>query len=133
MEWLLLIILGIIGFGISLYLFSKKVAHKAPVCHLGEDCGAVVYSDYGKTFGIENSIGGMLYYLLIIIVGILIFFIPQFFTIPLVYWAKLVISGGAVLFSLYLTWLQYAVIKQWCEYCIASAIVTLLIFLVILI
>ena len=38
-------------------------------CVIGENCDAVVKSTYVKTFGIENTIPGMLYYALIFVYG----------------------------------------------------------------
>ena len=132
MQHWYLIILGLIGFSISLYIFSRKTDEKKLVCNLGEDCNKVIYSEYGKMFGIENTIFGMLYHTFIILSGLLMFFLPGLFSLQWVYLGEVIISGGALLFSVYLTWVQFAVLKEWCEYCIASAIVALLIFLVIL-
>ena len=132
MNHILLLILGLIGLSISTYVIKKKSSKQPLVCHIGKNCEKVIYGKYGKTFGIENTIGGLFYYGLITLTGILMFFIPKLFEIPLIYQAEIIISGIAVLFSIYLTYIQGAVLKQWCDYCITSAIVSLLIFLVIL-
>ncbi len=55
-----LIVLAIIGFSVSFYLYYTKTYNKKIYCISKNDCDAVVKSKYGKTFGIENTLLGML-------------------------------------------------------------------------
>jgi len=70
MNPVFLITLSIIGFAVSFYIYYSKKYDKPMYCVIGQDCDAVVKSKYGKTFGIENTIPGMLYYATIMIYGL---------------------------------------------------------------
>ena len=72
MNPIYLVILSLIGFAVSFYIYYTKKYDKKLHCILGEDCDAVVKSKYGKTFGMENTLPGMLYYALIFAYGIYI-------------------------------------------------------------
>ena len=132
MNPIYLIVLSLIGFAVSFYIYYSKKYDKQMYCVLGEDCDAVVKSKYGKTFGIENTIPGMLYYVLIFVYGILLFLNRNVFKGDIVYYSIVSASIGSVLFSIYLTGVQAFILKKWCEYCIVSSIASLLILLVII-
>ena len=132
MEHIWLLILAAIGFSISGYIWYTKSRKLKMVCLRGEDCDRVVSSEYGKLLGIDITIPGMLYYGLVFTASLLEVFIPGFFALTLVVWGKLIISGGAALFSVYLTFVQFAILKEWCEYCLTSAALSIAIFIVVL-
>jgi len=127
-----LIILSIIGFAVSFYIYYTKANNKQMYCIIGEDCDAVVKSKYGKTFGIENTIPGMAYFILILIYGIGIAVNGNLFKGNLIYYLIVSASIGSVLFSIYLAGVQAFVLKKWCIYCIVSSTASLLILLTIL-
>lgn len=126
-----LIILSLIGIVVSFYLYYSKTYNKKIHCFLGHECDAVVKSKYGKTFGMENTIFGILYYALILAYGIAIFLNQNIFKENIIYYSVVIASIGSVLFSIYLTGVQAFVLKKWCDYCIVSSIVSVLILLVI--
>lgn len=125
----LLFTLAAIGVAETAYLIKQRRAKKAPVCPMGkeESCQIVLESKYNKIFGIHNDILGLAFYLVVS-------FITAFLVIgtpPLRFWdlvAKIMISGGA-LFSFYLTYLQWRVLKTWCFWCLMSTATTLLMFI----
>ena len=125
MKGIILMILSIIGFAVSYYIFYSKKYDKHLYCPIGQDCDAVVKSKYGKTFGIENTIPGMLYYVVIFAYGILLNR-NVFIALP-VYYFIVGISVASVLFSLYLVYVQKFILKQWCIYCIVSTIASIMI------
>ena len=127
-----LIILSIIGFAVSFYIYYSKKYNKKLHCIIGDDCDAVVKSKYGKTFGIENTIPGMLYYVLIFIYGIAMLLNRNLFKWDLIYYSLVIASIGSVLFSAYLTAVQAFILRKWCEYCIVSSISSLLILLILI-
>ncbi|MEK6984203.1 MAG: vitamin K epoxide reductase family protein [Nanoarchaeota archaeon] len=131
MDPVYLIILSLIGFAVSFYIYRSKKYDKNMYCLIGEDCDSVVKSKYGKTFGMENSIPGMLYYLLIFFYGIIILLNRNLFKDNIIYYSVVSASIGSVSFSMYLTAVQAFVLKKWCEYCIVSSIASLLILLII--
>ena len=127
-----LILLSSVGFVISAYLLYAKTYDKKLVCLPGHDCDAVVKSKYGKTFGMENTIFGILYYLLIFVYGVGLYLNRNLFKEIIVYYVLVGASVISVLFSIYLTAVQAFVLKKWCDYCIVSSIVSLLILLVLI-
>ncbi len=132
MNPLYLTILALIGFAVSFYIYYSKKNNKKLYCIIGEDCDAVVKSKYGKTFGIENTVPGMLYFILVFIYGIALFLNRNIFKEAFIYYFIVIASISSVLFSLYLTGVQALVLKKWCEYCIVSSIASLLILIVLI-
>ena len=132
MKEIYLIILSIIGFGASFYIYYSKRHGKALYCPIGSDCDAVVKSKYGKTFGIENTIPGMLYYLLIFSYGISAVLNQNIFKYNMVYYFLVGASVCSALFAAYLTAVQAFVLKKWCDYCITSSIASILILIILL-
>jgi uncharacterized membrane protein len=123
----LIVILSVIGFLIAFHIYHKKhEAHKM-VCVVGKKCDVVLASKYKKTFGLGNEVLGMIYYFVIFVMGLWFIFGEDNvagFSLE----ALLIILGViGVLFSVYLTYLQFFVLKSICDYCIGSAIVTFLI------
>lgn len=126
-------ILSIIGFAVSFYIYHTKKHERKMYCIIGKNCDEVVKSKYGKTFGVENTVPGMLYYFVIFAYGILIFSNGNLFKDNIVYY--FIVSAGiaSVLFSAYLIVVQAFVLKKWCEYCITSSICSVLILIMLLI
>src|SRR3989338_6581807 len=103
MNPIYLIILSLIGFAVSFYIFYSKRYDKPMHCVIGQDCDAVVKSKYGKTFGVENTIPCMIYYILIFIYGIALLLNRNLFKEGIIYYSLVIASIGSVLFSIYLT------------------------------
>ena len=124
MNPLYFVFLSLIGFAASFYIYNSKRNAQQVFCPIGHDCDAVIKSRYGKTFGIENTIGGMLYYLLVFSYGLSSFLNRNIFKENLLYYFVVIASACAVLFSVYLTAVQAFVLKKWCDYCITSSIIS---------
>lgn len=133
MKEIYLIFLSIIGFAASFYIYYSKKYNKHMYCVVGKECDAVVYSKYGKTFGVENTIPGMLYYLLIFVYGAAMLANRNIFKGNLIYYSIVGASIASALFSVYLAGVQAFALKKWCEYCIVSTIASLLILIVLII
>jgi len=121
-----IIVLSILGVIDSLYLLYIKISHATVVCSGG--CDIVNASKYSEIFGIPIAIFGVLGYLVIILFVIFdnnIEFIKENSTI-VIFGLSLI----GVLYSAYLTYLELAVIHAICEYCVISAIVMTLIFII---
>lgn len=129
-SYALLFTLSAIGISETVYLIKKRKAQKIPVCFLGEDCQKVLESKYNKILGIHNDILGLLFY-------ITVSFITAFLVIeigPQEIWnilIKIIIFIGAVM-SLYFIYLQWRIIKAWCFRCLASAINTFLMAIIVI-
>lgn len=118
---------GLSGLLISLHLYQeKKEEIERHVCPVGEDCARVITSSYSRFMGISVEVLGALYYVLILAgysILALAVHVPS--------WAiylLLVASGMAVLFSVYLIYLQGVTLRMWCVWCVSSAILSGLIF-----
>ena len=128
-----LIILAVIGFAVSFYLYYAKTYNKKIYCILKHDCDAVVKSKYGRTFGVENTLFGMLYYLMIIAYGITLILDGNLFKGIYVYYFIVGSSAASVIYSIYLTGVQAFVLKKWCDYCIISSVASILILITLVV
>jgi len=124
---LLAIFAAFTGFSIAFYIRTKKRNNEHLVCHIGSDCSAVVHSDFSKFLGIPVELLGMFYYAVTAIGhGMLIAF-PGF----LPAWSALFLLSLSLvgfLFSAYLIFIQAFTLRQWCTWCIFSALLCTLIF-----
>lgn len=119
-----IVLLGITGLAISTYLhFKKKTAVEGMACPMDGSCEDVITSKYSKFLGFDVEIFGILYYLTIIVAYILFlvtgYAVPSWFTLGV-----LLVTIGAVIFSVYLTYLQGVQLQMWCTWCVGSAIVS---------
>lgn len=128
--YFILLLLSVVGACLAVYLIRKRAMAKAPVCPLKGDCKAVLSSKYSKTFFISNDVLGLLFYMIISVLSVaaifnfkpneLWLFLIQFFVTP------------AAIFSAYLIYLQWRVIKSWCFWCLISAVIVWLMEIIIL-
>jgi uncharacterized membrane protein len=120
---IIILLLSISGFFVSWHIWNSKKKKDHLTCIIGEtnSCDIVVKSKYNSFLGIPNEINGMLYYGLVTIASILLFTsLPVIEFIPLGY-ILLIAGAGSAVFSLYLIVVQSYVLKQWCEWCLVSA------------
>jgi len=122
---------ALIGLGISLYIFTRVESKKVLVCPIGTECNDVVQSKYAKTFGISNSILGVFYYAITAFSYMAFSLRPELTALP--YWQSALVGATvlALIFSIYLIFIQGAVLKKWCFWCVSSAICTLAIFILL--
>ncbi|MBI2043265.1 vitamin K epoxide reductase family protein [Candidatus Pacearchaeota archaeon] len=135
LKEVLLIFLSLCGFGISFHIWRKiHIQKKKLKCIIGDGgCNAVVKSKYGHLFGIDNTILGMLYYLFIFAVGLIYFIFPQITFLNYFILGEKITTGFAAGMSVLLTFIQFGILKQYCEYCTFANITNVLIFLVVMI
>ncbi|HQV64865.1 MAG TPA: vitamin K epoxide reductase family protein [Candidatus Paceibacterota bacterium] len=120
-SYIVTIIIALIGFMIASMIRHKKKVGQPLVCPIGSDCESVVYSTYSKFLGIDITNLGVAYYgFIAALYGIFIVFagsLPDY-----LYVIGFLLSVGAVVFSMYLVIVQTLVIRQWCFWCILSAL-----------
>lgn len=121
-----LIIISAIGFCISIYAYivEKKIKvtpEYKPYCDLSDriSCSKPLKSKYSNLFFISNSIAGMIYYLIIIVLNLLNL-------------QKLLLltSTAGFLVSIGLGYLLYFKIKSFCFVCTSIYFVNFLIFII---
>jgi len=125
----LILILSCVGVGISLYLYLMRIeAVSSAVCQVDAvfDCMTVDKSPYAVTFGIPNSILGMVGYGLMALGALWKIFDKK--EDRGIDWFLLLVTLGGLGFSLYLTSIEAFVLHAWCIFCVASQVVMLAIF-----
>ncbi|MFH1170310.1 MAG: vitamin K epoxide reductase family protein [Candidatus Vogelbacteria bacterium] len=125
---LLIIFVAFGGFLVAFYIRHKKRNNEVLVCPLESNCEAVVHSRYSKLASIPLELIGMVYYALVA-VGHALFLIFPFFNQGEAVFMVMLMTVIAILFSLYLTFIQAAKLKEWCTWCLVSALFCAIIFL----
>jgi len=121
------IILAVIGFFDSLYLTWAKLTHSEVICGGSAECQTVSNSSYAEIAGVPISLLGMGSY--IVILALL------FLETRAGFWqeySKMILFGitlAGVLYSAYLTFIEVAVLYAICPYCVVSAVVMSLLFI----
>lgn len=120
-------LLALLGITDSVYLAYEHIIHAIPPCSSGllVDCGQVLTSKYAIFLGIPLGIWGVTYYALVFAATVVSFFMLRRYS----RWITLIATTGGFLFSLYLVFLQVFVIHAICLYCLGSALITTLLFL----
>jgi uncharacterized membrane protein len=101
---ILILIFSLIGLSFSLFLYLNRP--DSSFCNFG-GCSYVLNSKFSKTFGIDNSILGVFYFL---IVGILNYLNKEKFL--------KILSGIGAIFALYLIFVMLFILKEICYYCL---------------
>ncbi|MFA7192186.1 MAG: vitamin K epoxide reductase family protein [Candidatus Paceibacterota bacterium] len=124
---IIFVILGISGFLVAFYIYRKKSEKKKLICPARTDCELVTNSDYSVVGPFRVEVLGLVYYLFITSAYLFV----NFYLVwtPFINELFIVISGMSVLFSVYLLFIQSFLIKQWCVWCISSALISILMFL----
>lgn len=125
---LLAIAFAIFGISIASHIFIKKTKKKPLVCPMRANCDSVIHSGYSKTMGIRNEIVGIIYYLGVILAHGVFLLFPIAYDSQ-IYFSIYSISLGAFLFSIYLIGVQAFILKEWCTWCVFSAIASTVIFI----
>jgi uncharacterized membrane protein len=121
-------LLSLVGLLISGYLTMYKLGYLGVIqCTIG-GCEKVQSSRYSYFLGQPVSLWGMGAYVALLVVAVL-GVQPRFARERWVALALFGISAVGVAFSGYLTYLEAFVIHAWCQWCVISAILITLIFL----
>ena len=121
------IVLAILGTADAVYLFIYKLTGNNHMCLGNGGCHDVNFSPYSSIYGIPVAVFGILAYLLIL--GILVLEARVKIAKENGPLAIFGVSLGGVAFTVYLTYLEIYVIHAICPFCVASAIVIALIFI----
>jgi len=124
---IILVILLLLGASDAVYLIYKNRPGQALVCPLNTSCHAVLKSKWNKFLGVRNEIWGILYYLGIFC--LILLYLYNFIGANIL----LITVSFGVFYSAVLTYVQIFKIKEYCPFCLFSAIINVLIFLTTLI
>ncbi|MEI7556366.1 vitamin K epoxide reductase family protein [Candidatus Chlorohelix sp.] len=131
---LLIIILCLAGVGVAGYLSYTRLFAQAIICVEGGGCETVNNSQYALLLGIPVSFLGLATY--IVLTGLVItrWLIARQNNIPLTYkldWTLFVLSLGSLVFSSYLMAMSLFVIKATCIWCLSSAAIITVLFILL--
>ena len=115
------VILAIVGLLDSLYLYWVKISNAYALCGPIGDCESVNSSPYAEIAGIPIALLGAVAYL--VILGFLLVERRGTFWVE---YAPMIVFGVSlvgVLYSAYLTYVEVAILRAICPYCLLSAIV----------
>ncbi len=111
-----------LGIGIATYITIVESGGGAPACLAGGGgCETVAASSYSHIAGINVAIFGIIGY-----VGI---FLTAFFVNDLARFGGFAMALGGFGFSVYLTYLEIYEIEAICQWCVGSAVVMTILFL----
>ena len=132
-KWLyrMMIVLAVIGLLVATYMTIYKWTNNNAMCLGSGDCGTVNASKYSEVNGIPVALVGFLGYASIL--GVLVLekrkvFMAEFFEEN----ATLLTFGLALtgfLFTLWLIYVEVALIKALCPFCLTSQVVMTIIFI----
>ena len=123
-----LALLSLAGLFISIYLYLFKIGKIGTLACGTGGCELVQLSPQSRFLGVEVALIGVLGYATLLGLALLALQ-PRFAGRSWPARLLAVLSGGAVLFSAYLTALELFVIHAICRYCVASAVLIVVIFL----
>ena len=125
------IITAIVGIVVSIYLTWSKITHRPVICGGYGGCETVNSSSYATIGNIPIALLGVGAYATILVL-LLLENRSSFWR----EYSTMVVFGLALvgfLYSLFLTWVEIAVINAICPYCVVSAIAITLIFILAII
>jgi uncharacterized membrane protein len=111
-----------LGIGVATYITIADSGGGAPTCLAGGGgCETVANSSYSHIAGVNVAVFG--------IVGYVALFLTAFFVNDLARFGGFAVSLGGFGFSIYLTYLELFKIEAICQWCVASAVLMTILFL----
>jgi uncharacterized membrane protein len=133
---MLLVLLSLVGVFVAGYLTLHRFGFIGTLqCSLVGGCETVQASAYAffpprtmVPWGISVALMGLIGYLALLVTG-LAGLQPDHVRSRRIGWILVVLSGGGLAFSLWLTYVEARILEAWCQWCVVSAILIGLIFL----
>jgi uncharacterized membrane protein len=116
---ILLVCLNFIGFGIATYLTVSHWGGEPIACAGVGDCNFVNSSRYASVAGVPISLLGAVLYLVMAALALLWVVLGDD-RLPVLYWGTALAGTG---YALYLTYVEVAILRAICPWCVASAII----------
>ncbi|HEY0316806.1 MAG TPA: vitamin K epoxide reductase family protein [Solirubrobacterales bacterium] len=111
-----------LGVGVATYIAIADSGGGAPTCLAGGGgCQTVANSSYSHIAGVNVAVFG--------IVGYVAILVTAFFANDLARFAGFALALGGFGFSIYLTYLELFTIEAVCQWCVASAVLMTILFL----
>jgi uncharacterized membrane protein len=122
-----LLVFSIIGITDAGYLAYEHYTQGDIVCLITEGCDVVTTSEYSFILGVPVSLLGLVYYAMFFFGLLWLILKPSIFKINLL---KILVGAG-LLFSLWFVYVQIYLINAICFYCMVSATLTTLSFILL--
>lgn len=119
------LIIAVLGFADATYLTIEHYQGVIPPCSITGGCEKVLTSDFSSIAGIPVSLLGVVYYLLVSI-GIFAYLDSKN---GLILKYALMLPTAGILFSLWFVYLQALVLHAYCFYCLISASLSTILFI----
>lgn len=125
-NWFIIVFLAVsfLGFLDATYLTAQHFLGTIPPCVITTGCETVLTSEHNAVFGIPVALLGAIYYLLLFLLAVFSLDMKR----EIIRLAALLTPIG-FLASLYFVYLQLFVIKEICSYCIVSATISTILFI----
>jgi len=120
-------LLSLVGAFVAAYLWLYKLGRLGTIACGSGGCETVQLSSYSSFLGMDVALIGLVGYALILVVA-LAAVQPGRLDRPGPAGLLALLSGGGVLFAVYLTYLELFVIHAICRWCVASAVIITAIF-----
>lgn len=124
-EWTLrraIAFLATLGIGVAAYIAIVESGGGAPACLAGGGgCETVAKSSYSEVAGINIAIFG--------VIGYAAIFLTAFFASDLARFGGFAMTLGGFGYSIFLTYLEIFKIEAICQWCVASAVLMTILFL----
>jgi uncharacterized membrane protein len=124
-EWTLrraIAFLAALGVGIATYIAVEAAGGDAPSCLAGSSgCATVARSSYAHLAGVNIAVFG--------IVGYVLLLASAFFANDLARFGGFLVALGGFGYSVFLTYVELFKIEAICQWCVGSAIVMTILFL----
>ena len=124
----LVLVLSFLGIADSWYLYQSAVTDTALSCDIGaglDGCNIVAQSAYSRLFDIPIALYGVGFFALVFVLAAMLAIYPS----RMSYRVLLLLSVLGVAASAVFVFIQFALIKALCIYCIASAGIVVLLLL----
>jgi uncharacterized membrane protein len=113
---------SVIGIGVATYIAIVEGGGGAPACFAGGGgCETVAESSYSHIAGVNIAIFGIIGYVLLLA--------SAFVASDAARFGGFAVALGGFGFSVYLTWLELFKIEAICQWCVASAVLMTILFL----
>lgn len=121
--YIITIILALAGFIVTAFIRHHKKIGRPLYCPLKSDCNFVVYSTHSTFLGMDVTNFGLAYYGITATLFTFLAIFPS--QMPgYLFMIGFLLALFAVIFSAYLIMIQFLAIRQWCFWCLLSAVIS---------
>lgn len=124
----LMLVLALAGVADSWYLYQSAMSDTALACDLGaglDGCNIVAQSPYSNLFGIPLALYGIAFFALIFVIALALTALES----PVLFRTLRIATSIGALASVAFLFIQFALIKAVCVYCIGSAAIAFMLWL----